>query len=645
VLTAAIDDWRFGEAQKLDAAQSDDLWNERIRVFWQVLDRASQYPESGAGRIGFLAKQKETIGDPGRFMSISQGLGRSGLFKDRAGALIEALRPLLDTESQCVVFCSNSQTADVLAKLIAEDLDVHVDRHDPDDVKWKEFCEGGSDHPVLVCDRRAEEGLNLQGGRKVVVHYDLPLNPNRIEQRLGRADRYGSGEAVRSIVLACEDDPLEIAWVGYVDTALKVFSRSIASLQYLIEHTVRGLGRLLLADGIEAIVDLSRESVGDHGMIEREIKAIDQQDALDALGAPPSDLVNDLSVVDNDWQAIASDTEVWLEQMLQFGRDRVNGQAPNDGSSPPFRYVYSTSNKHTLLPLATFVKYCSGAIDLHQQTRGVRLIRTMPYTFRRRTALNRTARANGVGLLRYGDPLISGMTAITETDDRGRSFAMWRFSPDHVGDSVADIFFRFDFVLEVDIAEAANVLCDHGRDTAAANAAVRRRGDMALQPFHRTVWLDRELAPVTDEAMLNRLSRPYSVVPGRNGSIDFNLNAQRWKNVLKLRIPEIDHWSELIVKARVAAETTLLTNPDLINSLAKAEQRALQVDLGRIGQLRARARGCADARNDSDLAFEERLASALRNGICTPSVKVDTVGAIFVSANQAATDGVSGEGL
>jgi ATP-dependent helicase HepA len=38
---------------------------------------------------------------------------------------------------------------------------------------------------ILVCDRRAEEGLNLQGPRMSLVHYDLPLSPNRIEQRIG----------------------------------------------------------------------------------------------------------------------------------------------------------------------------------------------------------------------------------------------------------------------------------------------------------------------------------------------------------------------------------------------------------------------------------------------------------------------------
>ena len=58
--------------------------------------------------------------------------------------------------------------------------------------------------------------------------------------------------------------------------------------------------------------------------------------------------------------------------------------------------------------------------------------------------------------------------------------------------------------------------------------------------------------------------------------------------------------------------------------------------------MRARIRAGTEAENDSNLAFEEQLAAALRDGIRTPSLRVDTVGAVFVSANRAATDRLSG---
>ena len=44
---------------------------------------------------------------------------------------------------------------------------------------------------VLVATDCLSEGINLQQHFDAVVHYDLPWNPNRLEQREGRVDRYG----------------------------------------------------------------------------------------------------------------------------------------------------------------------------------------------------------------------------------------------------------------------------------------------------------------------------------------------------------------------------------------------------------------------------------------------------------------------
>ncbi len=44
---------------------------------------------------------------------------------------------------------------------------------------------------VLVATDCLSEGINLQDGFDAVLHYDLPWNPNRLEQREGRVDRYG----------------------------------------------------------------------------------------------------------------------------------------------------------------------------------------------------------------------------------------------------------------------------------------------------------------------------------------------------------------------------------------------------------------------------------------------------------------------
>lgn len=53
---------------------------------------------------------------------------------------------------------------------------------------------------VLVATDCLSEGINLQHAFNAALHYDLPWNPNRLEQREGRVDRYGqTAKVVKTI--------------------------------------------------------------------------------------------------------------------------------------------------------------------------------------------------------------------------------------------------------------------------------------------------------------------------------------------------------------------------------------------------------------------------------------------------------------
>jgi len=51
-----------------------------------------------------------------------------------------------------------------------------------------------AEYSVLVATDCISEGVNLQHMANQVIHYELPWNPNRLEQRNGRLDRYGQPE-------------------------------------------------------------------------------------------------------------------------------------------------------------------------------------------------------------------------------------------------------------------------------------------------------------------------------------------------------------------------------------------------------------------------------------------------------------------
>ncbi len=49
---------------------------------------------------------------------------------------------------------------------------------------------------ILLATDTASEGIDLQRHCHTVIHYDIPFNPNRLEQRIGRVDRYGQHHEV-----------------------------------------------------------------------------------------------------------------------------------------------------------------------------------------------------------------------------------------------------------------------------------------------------------------------------------------------------------------------------------------------------------------------------------------------------------------
>lgn len=59
---------------------------------------------------------------------------------------------------------------------------------------------------ILVATDAASEGLNLQHTARLLMHYEIPWNPSRLEQRNGRIDRHGQSRDVTIFHFTSEDD-------------------------------------------------------------------------------------------------------------------------------------------------------------------------------------------------------------------------------------------------------------------------------------------------------------------------------------------------------------------------------------------------------------------------------------------------------
>jgi superfamily II DNA or RNA helicase len=118
-----------------------------------------------------------------------------------------------------VVFCRYVETAKYLGEHLAPLLRAECPRLALE-VVTSELAEeqrrqridalGRARRRVLVATDCLSEGINLQQGFSAVLHYDLPWNPNRLEQREGRVDRFGqTAPVVQACLLYGADNPMD----------------------------------------------------------------------------------------------------------------------------------------------------------------------------------------------------------------------------------------------------------------------------------------------------------------------------------------------------------------------------------------------------------------------------------------------------
>ena len=92
-------------------------------------------------------------------------------------------------------------------------------------------CEDGP--PVLLSSEVGSEGIDLQFCR-FVVNYDLPWNPMRVEQRIGRLDRLGQKAEHISIINLALLDTIEDRIVLRLYERIKLFEQSIGDLEDIL---------------------------------------------------------------------------------------------------------------------------------------------------------------------------------------------------------------------------------------------------------------------------------------------------------------------------------------------------------------------------------------------------------------------------
>ena len=446
-LVAALDDIRA----MLATVHDRDAAIEALRICYgylagplETLEDLVSSLQSGAnaddsGEVQTLRRTGVVDG----FLNVVIGVLRRSTSTTRLDAVSEWSKKLTNRE-RVVVACKGSRSAKALVEQLQETLGGHRVAQVLDGDRESERLDAVirfNDSPygcVLVIDRSAEEGLNLQCAT-AVLHYDLPMSANQLDQRLGRFDRWTSGDLqpVRSLCfrdLDPEVDGILGGWRRLLDEAFGIFEESTATFQYVLPALEREFFERLLDDGPRLVLD------GIDGLRERlslDRRRIIGQDLLDSLDDDEEDREFRESVRDAE-----SDSSQVNRALRGYAGGALGLNFRLDGSDS------ANERQSLVIPRSTASRIVGTSRESSMQGQSLLADRLgrVDYATKRRTAVER-----GYRLARWGDPLVDRLLEFALQDDRGRAF----ICETPLGGKPSDpsYMFVFDFRIEAQQSE------------------------------------------------------------------------------------------------------------------------------------------------------------------------------------------------
>jgi len=229
-MPAALRHWRRRQAVSLDEVFED------LGVDDAAIEMA---PEDPGPLLGELMRRCDELGD-------LDELQRHDSKYRRLKECLKSFRAR-HTDGKVIIFAYFRQTLDYLYERLA------ADGHHCYLLKGGAADKDGTirdfrDHEgatVLLSSEVGSEGIDLQFAW-VVINYDLPWNPMRIEQRIGRVDRLGQ-QSPKVVVwnLFCEGT-IDARIYRRLFERLNIFTRALGSLEQVLGQKIRGLTMELL---------------------------------------------------------------------------------------------------------------------------------------------------------------------------------------------------------------------------------------------------------------------------------------------------------------------------------------------------------------------------------------------------------------
>lgn len=126
---------------------------------------------------------------------------------------------------------------------------------------WFADAEGAQ---LLICSEIGSEGRNFQFAHHLVL-FDLPFNPELLEQRIGRLDRIGQRETIQ-IHVPCAQDSAQAMLYQWYDQGLDAFARHCPAAAQVFAEVREPLQEVLAnadVEGLDSLLAMTSQRVSE----------------------------------------------------------------------------------------------------------------------------------------------------------------------------------------------------------------------------------------------------------------------------------------------------------------------------------------------------------------------------------------------
>ena len=213
-----------------------------------------------ADELAVLAREALVVEEESDIQNLLDSIGR--LPPDsKLASLISTLAELRrDGYGQAMVFTQSADTMDFLREELLKGADQRLmcfsgrgGEIPSADGAWRQvgrddakrrFRDGEAD--VLLCTEAAAEGLNFQFCG-ALINYDMPWNPMRVEQRIGRIDRLGQQHEIIRIVNLHYEGTIETDVYRALRSRIGLFESVVGRLQPILARLPRTISQEVLS--------------------------------------------------------------------------------------------------------------------------------------------------------------------------------------------------------------------------------------------------------------------------------------------------------------------------------------------------------------------------------------------------------------